>query len=94
MRLVEGHVDLPYSSAITSLCLCTGFGQLHPRSQGITTLGTIYTSSLFPGRAPEGWQNLLCYIGGTTNRTIEGKSNVEIVQQVGFLCKEICMGDV
>jgi len=44
-----------------------GFGFLVPRSSGLADLGTVWNSSLFPGRAPEGEALLTSFVGGATN---------------------------
>jgi oxygen-dependent protoporphyrinogen oxidase len=43
---------------------CQGFGMLIPKIEGFKILGTIFSSALFPNRAPNGHINLTSYIGG------------------------------
>jgi oxygen-dependent protoporphyrinogen oxidase len=43
---------------------CAGFGMLIPKIEGFKILGTIFSSALFPNRAPAGQLNLTSYIGG------------------------------
>lgn len=42
-----------------------GFGFLVPRNQGVHLLGTLFSSSLFTGRAPDGQVLLTSFIGGS-----------------------------
>ena len=43
---------------------CEGFGMLIPKVEGFKILGTIFSSSLFPNRAPAGHLTLTSYVGG------------------------------
>ena len=43
---------------------CDGFGMLIPKIEGFKILGTIFSSSLFPNRAPAGHLTLTSYVGG------------------------------
>ncbi|BCS32165.1 protoporphyrinogen oxidase [Luteitalea sp. TBR-22] len=44
-----------------------GFGYLVPRSEGIRTLGVLWDSSVYPGRAPQGHVLMRAMLGGATD---------------------------
>ena len=55
-----------------------GFGFLVPRSVGLRILGTVWNSSLFPGRAPEGQALLTTFVGGATDPAAAKLSHEEL----------------
>jgi oxygen-dependent protoporphyrinogen oxidase len=57
---------------------CCGFGMLIPRVAGFKILGTIFSSSLFPNRAPAGHHTLTSYVGGERFPELAAKSPEEL----------------
>jgi oxygen-dependent protoporphyrinogen oxidase len=49
-----------------------GFGFLAPRKEGLRTLGCLFPSEIFPGRAPAGHAALAAFAGGRTDPEIVG----------------------
>jgi protoporphyrinogen/coproporphyrinogen III oxidase len=59
-------VSLGYRRADVGRSL-DGFGFLAPRSSGLRVLGTVWNSSLFSARAPDGLVLLTSFVGGATD---------------------------
>ena len=59
-----------------------GFGFLVPRKEGRRQLGTVWSSSLFPGRAPEGMVSLATFVGGATDPNLFDLSDEQIAATV------------
>jgi oxygen-dependent protoporphyrinogen oxidase len=74
-------VSLGYPRAAVSHPL-TGFGFLVPRSAGLRILGTVWNSSLFHGRAPDGHVLLTSFVGGATDPQAATLSPEELARLV------------
>ena len=59
-----------------------GFGFLVPRSARLRVLGTVWNSSLFPGRAPDGQVLLTSFVGGATDPGAAALSPEELTSLV------------
>jgi oxygen-dependent protoporphyrinogen oxidase len=59
---------------------CQGFGMLIPKIEGFKILGTIFSSALFPNRAPAGHVTLTSYIGGARYPELAGQAPERLVQ--------------
>jgi oxygen-dependent protoporphyrinogen oxidase len=87
--------DIPYANIVV---LCTGyrretighdlngFGFVVPRNQKRRVLGCIWTSSIFPNRAPDGWVQLRTMYGGFTDPDILELTDKELL---GWLKREV-----
>jgi oxygen-dependent protoporphyrinogen oxidase len=88
--LTELVAGIPYASMNVICCGylreriardLDGFGYLIPRREGRNTLGTLWDSSIFPQRAPEGQVLLRSMIGGATNPKAIELSDEEVLDR-------------
>ena len=68
------RIDVPHA--------LDGFGFLVPRGEGVRSLGVLWTSSIFPGRAPEGKVMLRVICGGTLEPDFIALSDEEALRVV------------
>jgi oxygen-dependent protoporphyrinogen oxidase len=63
-------------------CDLDGFGFLVPRNQGMTILGSLWTSSIFPGRAPKDHILIRTMIGGMLEPQVAGWAEEQVMDEV------------
>lgn len=59
-----------------------GFGFLVPRVEGVRTLGGLFSSTLFPGRAPDGRVLVTAFIGGTLDPEAVSLDDAAVTGQI------------
>ena len=59
-----------------------GFGLLIPRRENRTTLGALFSSTLFPGRAPDGHALLTAFIGGARHPGIAQADDDSVIERI------------
>eukprot|EP00899_Mesostigma_viride_P005336 jgi/Mesvir1/14803/Mv05442-RA.1 len=59
-----------------------GFGVLVPKKENMNILGTLFSSAMFPNRAPLGLTLLTTFIGGTRNAALAYKPREELEELV------------
>ncbi len=61
-----------------------GFGFLVPAGQGVRVLGCLWSSSIFPGRAPEGRVLLRALVGGARDPEVAGYDDEHLLDLVRY----------
>jgi oxygen-dependent protoporphyrinogen oxidase len=65
---------------------CQGYGMLIPKIEGFKILGTIFSSALFPNRAPAGHLTLTSYVGGERYAELAALPPEKLV---GLVCEDL-----
>lgn len=66
-----------------------GFGMLIPNQEKKQTLGALFSSSLFPERAPDGHVLFTCFIGGRRNPAVSEQSDHQLLNTVNTELREL-----